>query len=87
MRTNLFKRKDDNNFELEDMAASSLENAQVFNCIQEDQIKWETNSCIKCGFECIGHHKNFKCLLFKDLNEQIMIISVEKHQFPIIYKY
>lgn len=79
MRTNLFKKKDHNNSELEDMAASCLENAQFFNCLQEDQIKGESNSCIKSGFECIGHGKISKCLLFVDLNVQIMIISVEKH--------
>lgn len=57
MRTNLSKKKDHNNFELEDMAANSSENAQFFSCLHEDQIKWESNSPIKCGFECIGHCK------------------------------
>lgn len=59
MGNNLFKKKDHNNFELEDMAANSSENAQFFSCLHEDQIKWESNSPLKYGFECIGHCKIF----------------------------
>lgn len=59
MRTNLCKKKDHNNFELEHMDANSSENAQFFSCLHENQIKWESNSPFKYGFECIRHCKIF----------------------------